>query len=329
MKVLVFEYIMGGGLAKQTLTDSLLNEGVLMLTTLINELAINPALQLTVLLDWRCKSIDLPECAEKVIIHNNQPFMDVLSALIDDHDMVWPIAPEHSDVLYNVSLLVESKARRLLNSSSKAVALCGDKLQMWRLLKKKGIKTVNTLGLDRYRQEFNYPLVIKPKDGVGCINTYLVSNVKEFSRINELVVDQSDYIVQPYIIGQPMSLSCLFHNGRAYLLCCNHQDISTEQGQFELIACEVNANSSNQQSYQRLIDQLAVDITGLWGYVGIDIIQSESGQLFVVEINPRLTTSYAGINSALGINVANIVLGLLDNKTDFIKKKNKPITVAV
>jgi predicted ATP-grasp superfamily ATP-dependent carboligase len=45
----------------------------------------------------------------------------------------------------------------------------------------------------------------------------------------------------------------------------------------------------------------------LWGYVGVDLVLADAGPI-VLEINPRLTTSYCGLRDALGINPAALVL---------------------
>jgi len=46
--------------------------------------------------------------------------------------------------------------------------------------------------------------------------------------------------------------------------------------------------------------------------VGIDLIDTESGPV-VLEVNPRLTVSYAGLHSMLGFNPAGKVLALPDH----------------
>jgi len=63
----------------------------------------------------------------------------------------------------------------------------------------------------------------------------------------------------------------------------------------------------------RLAQRTVVAIPGLWGYVGIDVLLTAAGPV-VVEVNPRLTTSYAGLHAAIGVNPAELVLGLLDGR---------------
>jgi predicted ATP-grasp superfamily ATP-dependent carboligase len=47
----------------------------------------------------------------------------------------------------------------------------------------------------------------------------------------------------------------------------------------------------------------------LFGYVGVDLIATDSCPV-VLEINPRLTTSYVALKDALGANPAAQVLAL-------------------
>jgi predicted ATP-grasp superfamily ATP-dependent carboligase len=48
-------------------------------------------------------------------------------------------------------------------------------------------------------------------------------------------------------------------------------------------------------------------VPGLQGCFGIDFVQTAGGPV-VIEINPRLTSSYAGLKAALGINTARWVV---------------------
>jgi predicted ATP-grasp superfamily ATP-dependent carboligase len=46
---------------------------------------------------------------------------------------------------------------------------------------------------------------------------------------------------------------------------------------------------------------------GLRGYVGVDLVLTES-EVFVIEVNPRLTTAYLGVRAVAGENVAALAL---------------------
>ena len=77
-----------------------------------------------------------------------------------------------------------------------------------------------------------------------------------------------------------------------------------------------------------MVDNIAHALPELWGYAGIDLIETQE-QLLVLEINPRLTTSFVGIREALGVNVVESVLQLLKGKPAIKTLCNQPITVIV
>ena len=70
----------------------------------------------------------------------------------------------------------------------------------------------------------------------------------------------------------------------------------------------VNAYRRDAANFQALSRQIAQALPGLWGYIGVDLIRANDGALTVLEINPRLTTSYCGLRDAVGINVAELLL---------------------
>lgn len=330
VKILVFEYITGGGLAQEELPESLAREGKLMLQTLAQELTALSCFQISILLDWRCMQFELSDNIEIIPVKKNQCIYDLLPALIDRSDYVWPIAPEMDNVLYKISTLVEERKNvQLLNSTSAAVAICSNKLSTFQTLKQHGVAVVETYQFSNNSQEFSGLCVIKPKDGAGCLNSFLITNKHEFQQICQKIEDKSNYVIQPYLKGDTLSLSCLFKDGNAWLLCCNQQQVLVRQGQFVLHACLVNIASEIKQSYQQLINQVADIIPGLWGYVGIDIILNPYNQAIILEINPRLTTSYTGIYQSLGINVAKAVINLLVKDAEFFINKNDQVTITI
>jgi predicted ATP-grasp superfamily ATP-dependent carboligase len=67
------------------------------------------------------------------------------------------------------------------------------------------------------------------------------------------------------------------------------------------------------EAYQILVDAIALALPELWGYVGVDLIETPE-QTWVLEINPRLTTSFVGIHEALGLNVVEAIMQLVNGE---------------
>ncbi len=313
MNILVFEFITGGGLCNQEFPDSLLEEGLIMLKALVEDLLRLNDVQLYVPLDRRLNANDRLPSSDRlhiIEIEEGKETEDILSELIGDCDAVWPVAPESGHTLSAICKFVEERNKILLSSSSQATELTGDKYVTYHRLNQFEIPVVPTTRFSDQRGAIDGVWVLKPVDGVGCEGIYIIRNQYDFQRALQAVENRTEYIIQPYVTGRSLSLSCLFKYGRGWLLCCNRQDIDIEQNGFSLTGCQVNFLKDRHGKYRNLVERIARAIPGLWGYVGIDLIEAEQGPL-VLEINPRLTTSYAGLRNALGINVAEQVLQLI------------------
>jgi predicted ATP-grasp superfamily ATP-dependent carboligase len=276
-----------------------------MLAALTRDLAEHPATKLTILRDERL-SLDSPG-ASTVPVPPRQ-FEAVWRAQLSCCDAVWPIAPETGGILERLCRDVESAGKVLLTSPSAAVRLAASKLETIRRLERHGLPVVPTLSLEEWRRARFHPCVFKPDDGVGCDGAF-VGDAEESAENDHDDFGSADWIVQPFLEGEPISLSILFARGEARLLSCNRQCVHRARNRFRLEACEVNAFFDTDGSWQDLAAGIAAALPELWGYAGVDLILTTKGPR-LLEVNPRLTTSYAGLYQALGENPAVQVLRL-------------------
>lgn len=305
MKILIFEYLCGGGFSQQPLPPTLAHEGRLMLHALLADFAALPEHELIVMQDWRESSKSLPAKVSVVWISAQQQAMRVFQHTLPTCDAVWLIAPETANILFDFAQQVERTGKLLLSSPSSAIAKTADKWQTFQLLHAQGIATVATQRLMDYDGSFSGATVVKSRDGVGCENSWFFATAHALAQQLPHINQPDNAIIQPYLVGETLSLSLLCNAGVGQLLCVNRQQIQLKNQQFRLLACEVNCQAT--APYQAVVKQIAAALPDLYGYVGIDLIQ-QNKKLWVLEINPRLTSSYAGIAPALGINVAAAVL---------------------
>jgi len=312
LKVLVFEYISGGGFAGRALPAKLAAEGALMLQALLDELKPLSALEILLLLDERCRDFSLPLNTEVIGVEAETDWHPLWAKVLGQADCVWPIAPETDGLLAELARQVLAAGKTLLLSEPGTVALCADKLQTYHCLLAHGLAAVPSCRLNEYAPRPFAPTVIKPIDGVGCEGNRILSDIAEFDGAwLSLGAATHGYLAQPLLPGRAVSLSCLFKQGQGWLLCCNEQQVAVSAGQFSLQGCRVNTANPRRDGYQTMVAQVAEALPGLWGYVGIDLIETDEYGPLILEINPRLTTSYVGIQQATGINVAEQVLQLL------------------
>jgi len=310
LKILVFEYITGGGLVGQALPASLATEGAMMLQALIAELKCLENIQLCIPLDERCARPDMLTQVEIVRVSANGDIFALLRDLLYEADLFWPIAPESDNLLQSLAELAIAANVEVLLSNPATLSVCANKYATYQALKKRIIPAVATHLLSEAEEGIGADkLVVKIADGVGCLDSWQIDAEQLPVKIAELT-DPQRYVLQPYIGGRSASLSCLFKHGQAWLICYNHQQIVLAQGRFSLQGCLVNMQTDKLDFYHKLIKQIAEAMSGLWGYVGIDVIENTELGPLVLEINPRLTSSYVGIQQATGINVAEQVLRL-------------------
>ncbi|MGH8476641.1 MAG: ATP-grasp domain-containing protein [Methylococcales bacterium] len=314
MKILLFEYISGGGLIKESIPQSLFREGDLMLRTLLDDLCEIQGIRLAVMRDAR---LDAPGLRaprrnlELIRVGLDHDFDEVWRQAIRSVDAVWPIAPETAGVLEKLCKDVHESGKILLNSPAEVVALTASKSETLLHLQRAGIDVVPTVRLAEFRDQFPAPWVIKPDDGAGCDRTWLARDKKSIRRF-QARSSIGNEIIQPFVEGTAMSLSTLFRQGDARLLSCNRQHILQLDEYFYLSGCTVNVTPADPGMFLELACAIARAIPGLSGYAGVDFILAE-GFPKVLEINPRLTTSYAGLSKALHRNIAAEVLELLVN----------------
>ncbi len=310
-------------MASQTVPPSLAREANMMLQALLTELK-QLNVEIGVMLDWRYQDI-VADDMEKIIVYPEDDFFTLLKNNLYQYDFLWPIAPESEQALTRLIETGKDCNVKILASDLSAIQLCSDKLATINHLSS-FIKTPTTYRVDEFTPDFPAEWVIKPVDGAGCEQTWYVKDAAAYQSVLNKQLP-SNFIIQSWLPGQAISLSALFRQGKGWLLTANEQIINNENGCLSLTACRVNCLSSNVDRYQQYIDKIAEAIPELWGYVGVDLIESDNKTMTLLEINPRLTTSYAGISQTIGINVAEQILALYQREPDLTRQTNKTLTI--
>lgn len=324
----MFEYITGGGLIAQPLPASLVAEGGLMLQALLAELKCLDNIQLCVPVDSRCKVPGQLVDHEIVLIKPGQNIMTILPALLAEVDLFWPIAPESDGVLQQLAEIAAACGIETLVSDVQTIELCADKYATYQLLARLRLPVVETRLIAEGIAGWAGDVVFKVADGAGCQGSFVIGAEQWPAPLAALDQPQR-YVMQPYRTGQTASLSCLFKHGLGWLLCCNQQQIVLERGRFNLQACLVNVDNPKRNFYRHMVAAIAEALPGLWGYIGIDVIETPEVGPLVLEINPRLTSSYVGIRQATGINVAEQVLRLRQGEPNIQATENQTVTVNI
>lgn len=313
-KIFVCEFITGGGLNHSLLDSTLVNEGKVMRDALLNDLASLPY-DIVTTVDAR---LSLPSFLHNYqMIEENEDVWVVWENIISKVDAVWFIAPETDGYLHQLTSLAIKYHKYIFGCGITSIDICSSKYDSYLFFKQAGLDIVETMRLPSWNNAQSTSWVVKPDDGAGCDDTFYFKNNDDLTNrmMNCL---KPTHVIQPFIEGDAASISCVMFQGDAHVLSCNKQLITIENNQFNYRGFIVNGMAQFWDQFSDLAKQVASLLPDLNGYVGLDVIVSKNNdkntEVTLLEINPRLTTTYAGLAEAIGFNPASLIIGRLTQK---------------
>jgi predicted ATP-grasp superfamily ATP-dependent carboligase len=290
MKVLVHEWVTGGGLAGRQIPPGWQAEGRAIRQALAAEFRRLDGVDVIVTLDER---FGRDESDPNPVLVAPGREEETLHRLSRECDYTVLIAPETGGVLSARLDLVERAGGRSLGSTPRAVAVVADKHRLARHLASHGIPTPPTQRLPDHSGPppgTTYPAVIKPLDGAGALHTYRLEGPGDVPPRSSL---PRDMILQPVSPGDAMSATFLLDGrGSVRLVGVAWQDIETSGGLIRYRGGRVPAPTSLAVGAPL---SAVVSLPGLRGLVGVDFVHNaRTGATTVIEINPRPTTSIVG-----------------------------------
>ncbi len=323
MKLFIYEHITSGALIDKPLPPSLAREGNKMLTAIVQDLIqLSNNIELIILRDARLESLntllDIDDTHHIYSIDSLTSFHKIYLNTINNVDMVFVIAPETGGVLDKIQQEIHNSNAQLLSSHRKATQISSDKYQCFQQLSAHSIASPTTVKANEWSQN-NFTstsgFIIKPQDGAGCIDTFFMAdNLALESWLQSHLNNLNNVIIQPYIDGQTISLSILLDDTDSRVLAINQQNIRINDGKLSFLGSIVNGVDENVLTFAqaaKITSSVQQAITGLWGFIGIDLILHKD-ELFVIDINPRLTTSYIGLRQSLNHNPAQLLFTMME-----------------
>lgn len=165
-----------------------------------------------------------------------------------------------------------------------------------------------------------FPLVCKPRDGAGSQATFLVRSRCELESIlaqarSEL--PDAEFLLQPFMAGMAASVAFIIGDGwRMALPPC--RQLLSDDGRFHYLGGELPL-PDDLAARASMLGAWAVNLVpGLRGYVGVDLVLGDAddgSHDHVIEINPRLTTSYIGLRELARGNLAAAMLAAAMGRT--------------
>ena len=271
MKILIAEYAVGAGIGEYML------EGRAMLGTLARSFA---ACGHEVFYPSSGTVIDSGTAVE------TGRFEETLASLSKKCDAGLVIAPD--ELLGDLTEIIEENTTNL-GCPSDSVRLCADKLESTRTLAGENIPVPRTIGEGDYNGDF----VIKPR--FGCASEGIHRRKKGILKDGSIATE--------FINGEHLSASVI--TGKTQLLLTvNRQlikinDKISYEGGIVPYLCDREKEIAD-------IAKKTTKVLGCHGYAGVDIVLADKP--YVVDVNPRPTTSLIGITRVMKVQIADLIL---------------------
>jgi predicted ATP-grasp superfamily ATP-dependent carboligase len=299
LKILIHEWVTGGGLADHVPPPSWVAEGQAMRRAVAADFAAAGGRSAHVIVTLDERLGDDPGPWQIVPMgRGGAPVSSQLLDLACQADYTVVIAPETSGVLAGLARALAAAGARSLGCSAGSIELTGNKLRMGRWLRARGISTpscraiVPALGLP---EDHPYPAVLKPRDGAGSVDTFWIPNR---DGLPPLARAMKVAMLQPFHDGVPMSASFLVtEDQQARLVGLGRMRVVIREGRFVYLGGMLPVRCSDAVPILR---SAVESIPGLVGFVGVDYLwEPARREVTVLEINPRVTTSYVGLRRLL------------------------------
>ncbi|MDP6458223.1 MAG: ATP-grasp domain-containing protein [Candidatus Bathyarchaeota archaeon] len=326
--ILIIEYLSSGALVPDgQIPGSLLAEGFAMLASVCADfttlLAPKGRKAVHTLLDHRLKPYGSILEGHVYKYLKRKTLEETLEKIIAKYDATLIIAPDGPPLL-NLLEIAEDAGVIIVGPSTAEIEKVSPKSLLYERCNQLDILSppeyrvlTDTENFSTFRRELAFlhkkwhsPIVIKPDMGCGGqgLSIVLEKNKKNLKIAYEKakVYDEA-IILQKMVRGSSISLNLIGTTDLPKLLSINKQFLclSSPDGNTEYIGGLTPIEYEKVPAIIEDIRKLTAD-TGYRGYFGIDLVVNNKGYS-IVDLNPRITTSYTGLRGVSLVNPAQIM----------------------
>lgn len=234
-------------------------------------------------------------CGYDVISPEGADFREEILRIAPECDFGLVIAPDH--LLSGFTAVIERLTHNL-GCGSMNVAVCANKRQTARILAGNGIPVPE--------EAEHGARVIKPVTGCGSIGVRLDGGHAGEGEFGQRFIE-GEHLSVSLVGSRVVGDACLYYSGKPPLvLALNHQEISIDSaGRFSYQGGTTPVDHERSDEILEVAKK-TVNILGCQGYTGVDIVLAD--RPYVVDVNPRITTSIVGITACMREEIADILV---------------------
>ncbi len=240
-------------------------------------------------------SASFSRCGYKVVTPGQGDFYKEIEKLAPGCDVGLVIAPDH--LLPRFTLAMETSTHNL-GCGSMSVAVCANKQRTGAILASHGVAVPE-------EQEEGLR-VVKPVSGCGAMGVRLTRDRAGQGEFGQKFIEGENYsvsVVGSRVVGE----ACLYFTGEPPVaLALNRQYIEIDpDGKFHYRGGETPASHPREHEIKETAIH-AVKTLGCQGYAGVDVVVAD--RVYVVDVNPRITTSIVGITACMNEEIADLLI---------------------
>ena len=263
------------------------------------------------------------------ILNNDIPF---ITKIIVEYkiDAIIPLLDIDVLKLAENREIIESYGAMIIGPCKDTALICNDKYSTYEFLNREGFNTIPTflsteqVILEIERKKIQYPLVVKPRWGMGSIGVYTAENVQElvvlYNKVRrDIYRSQLKYessrdenncvIIQPKIVGTEYGCDIINDLNGNYCTSVVKMKLSMRAGETDRAI--VVDNPSIEKEAKRISKLLKHK-----GNMDVDIMEKD-GEYYILELNARFGGGYP-FSHISGVNLPQAIVEWLEGKeTDY------------
>ena len=334
MEVLVYEFFSSGGSCRWEQREqnaSLLTEGAAMVTAVANGLARLENVHPIVMLDRRLDQfarVGFHQGCQLTWVDSSRTEQQTFDRLAAAADWTILVAPEWDDILLNRAKRCLDLGGRLLGPGPELIELAADKVALADYFDQQDLPVPVGCLLERCDSlptNFHYPAILKPRFGAGSAGLQWIEDPAD-----KVVWDSrfSQYRLEEYCPGKPVSVALLMGPASSHVLPACRQHLSDDRA-FHYQGGSVPLADSLAKRAEALAWRAADILPDAFGYLGLDMVLGEEESAdCIIEVNPRLTTSYVGLSQLTDDNLAEMMLRVAEGESYSACFEAEPVSFA-
>lgn len=231
--------------------------------------------------------------------------------------LFWPVAPESGRTLARLVRRAREAGAEPVGPTASGIGAAADRARLLRRLARAGLRVPRggpAAGVRAAREKaraLGLPAVVKPGRGAGGVGVTLVRREADVAAAWWRAARAEPALpplVQRYVPGPAASVTVLAGSGGGRALALARQEVVfVPEARYR--GGSVPYAHPQAERAREAARRAADACPGLRGLVGVDLVLGRRGPM-VVEINPRLTTSYLGLRAREGARLARAGLRL-------------------